>query len=273
MRVDHLTAVVLYWYTVVVVPLFYVSNNLDVNILSDSAFRAIAGQLPRLEVTKYVYPTLGNAPTSTEYELAPPAYENCKHIPLVTHWPTYIVCDIMELAVLEMERRDAAAADSAVNLTLPASVDTLTLGPSRAELVLSSAVNHTRHANSNSNDVDLRPSTSDDLFTLSAILYVLPFWIIAYLFTVSPYVHLRLTAANNSSSPFQKLRSGRHDRDQELVVDALEGQQAGWVWRLAEQDEQFAEYAERTDGFAALVGEMVAERNSFMVRQPPLAAA
>ncbi|KIP03441.1 hypothetical protein PHLGIDRAFT_121594 [Phlebiopsis gigantea 11061_1 CR5-6] len=54
MRVDLITSIAIYWYTTVLVPLFYVTNNLDVNILADAALRGIAAQLPRLEVTKLV---------------------------------------------------------------------------------------------------------------------------------------------------------------------------------------------------------------------------
>ena len=74
----------------------------------------------------------GDIPTSPEYELAPPAYENCYQVPLVTHWPSYAVCDVMELIDLELERRDAAAADSAVNLTMTAAIVLEPLEPYRS---------------------------------------------------------------------------------------------------------------------------------------------
>ena len=51
-------------------------------------------------------------------------------------------------------------------------------------------------------------------------------------------------------------------------MQALEEQQAGWMWRLVEQEEQFEDCIMRTDGLAAVVGGMIAERNTFTVRQP-----
>ena len=53
-------------------------------------------------------------------------------------------------------------------------------------------------------------------------------------------------------------------------MQALEEQQAGWMWRLVEQEEQFEDYITRTDGLAAVVGEMTAGRDTFTVRQPPI---
>ena len=56
--------------------------------------------------------------------------------------------------------------------------------------------------------------------------------------------------------------------ESEPLIEALEEQQAGWMWRLVEQEEQFKDYITRTDRLAAVVGEMTAGRNAFTVRQP-----
>ena len=53
-------------------------------------------------------------------------------------------------------------------------------------------------------------------------------------------------------------------------MQALEEQQAGWMWRLVEQEEQFEDHIMRTDGLSAVVGGMIAECNTFTVRQPPI---
>ena len=115
----HILALVVTYYTAVLVPLLHVATHVNVVPLIEGPTRALVEALPAPKVTYYMYTDLGSDTGKRigHYEFYEPDYEGCTTVPLFEGlgWPTYAVCDLDELWVADLVARHAAALEAPAN--------------------------------------------------------------------------------------------------------------------------------------------------------------